>query len=333
MPNVTRAWDRVPVWGRWLTPRDLPIGGAIAFTIAGRLTRLDGTAIYPGDYTEKIVIGNTDQQDPVVRNQVRQALRDLDEAAAVAAGTVFDGSAWDVAWEAALPGAIFTSFPAVDDPDIVQSDFQVLVKEQLNTATGKTYTIETRLTSLPLGVNLNLVEVPPGTPNNPAPVYAKSVPGGVAALDEQGFVINADGSRPANGPDGGGLQPSEAMTSVVLAPTVEDARVALGAGTSDLELGETDQTAKRGDWVPNAGDVIDLELFVKQTLGTSAPGGTMEVFYRDGAWVYYPDGVTATPLPTGVPAGVRVRHFYGPVQHVGDTPTGVVDKYSYTELT
>jgi hypothetical protein len=186
MTNPSNSWDRVPVWGIWATPRDTPIGGEVDFTIRGRLTRVDGRVIYPGDYTETIKIGETSQQDAEVRSMVRAQLRALDEAEM---GEEFDGTAWDVLWDSMLPGAVFTRYPATDDPDIVQTDFRVEVRERLaGGATGKTYVIEPTLVSLPLGINLNRVEVPPGSPGAPPPVYAKGVPGGVASLDADGLV-------------------------------------------------------------------------------------------------------------------------------------------------
>lgn len=167
-----------------------------------------------------------------------------------------------------------------------------------------------------------MVEVPPGAPTNPAPVYAKGVAGGVASLDAAGRVPLEQLPEIPGG--GEAIEFTEVGAQLAFATSRDAARGALGAGTSDLELGDTEDTAKRGDWRPNAGDVIDLDLAVQQVLentgGFGGRGGdTLSVFWREGAWVCYLDGVTPTPLPDDVPSGVRVRHFYGPTQHMGDT--------------
>ena len=49
------------------------------------------------------------------------------------------------------------------------------------------------------GINLGVVEVPPGSPSVPAPVFAKGIAGGVAALDADGDVVDASGTKVTGG--------------------------------------------------------------------------------------------------------------------------------------
>lgn len=189
---VTRNWDRVPVYGWYYKAPGTPDQGArLTFTITGAphgVKRVDGRAIYRAGATQEVAVGKTEDQDPDVRNRVRQALRDRDEATL---GEAFDGIAWDAAWDAALPAAVFTSFYAQDDPDVTPQGFQISVTEATSGA-RRTYPIDLRLamidaTPVP-GLNLADVELPAGTPVTPAPTYAKGQPGGVAPLDGDGLV-------------------------------------------------------------------------------------------------------------------------------------------------
>jgi hypothetical protein len=63
-------------------------------------------------------------------------------------------------------------------------------------------------------------------------------------------------------------------------------------------------------------------------LPPSAGGGgtatAIDVLYSGGA---YPT------QPASPPAGILVRHFYGPTQYSGPTWAGVLDTYTYAALT
>lgn len=194
----TRAWNLVPVYGFWFNADDVtPQTGRLQLSLSQRVTRVDGRVIYPEGATVERTIGEHGA-DSATRDAVRAAWRAADEAAAAAAGETFDGAAWDAWWNTMLTGAVFASFPASDDEDIIQTGYQVRVEERLDSGTGKVYYVEPRLAHLaltPPGINLGLIDVPPGSPTAPAPIYAKGMPGGVAALDTDGDVVDASGTK------------------------------------------------------------------------------------------------------------------------------------------
>lgn len=196
MANPTPRWDGVPIYGVWFrAPGDTPDPGEIQLSVSQRIQRTDGHAVYPGGATVKVRIGDADAQISAVRESVRAAWRAADAAAA---GAGFDGTAWDVWWtDVVVPAAIFTAFPAADDPDIVHptdvttDGYRVKVMENLQSGAGREYYVQPLLSHLDQaipGINLGLVEVPPGSPSVPAPVYSKGIAGGVASLDSTGKV-------------------------------------------------------------------------------------------------------------------------------------------------
>lgn len=201
--NPSLKWDLVPVFGVYMVaPADEPVLGRVEFTFSQRVTRTDGRIIYPDGAKVTAQIGVASEQNPVVRAAVRDAWRAADQARL---GAEFDGDVWDRWWGSkVLPAAIFTGFPAADDPDIAQRDWQVRVKESLTGANGREYAIQPLLAHLDLpipGVNLGTVEVPPGSPSVPAPVYAKGIAGGIAGLDADGDVVDASGEKVTGGGD------------------------------------------------------------------------------------------------------------------------------------
>lgn len=221
--NPATRWDIVPVYGVYLTaPGDAPVSGTVEFKLSQRITRTDGRTIYPDGAKVTVTIGSSDQQDTAVRVAVRAAWRDADEAAM---GEDFDGAVWDQWWDdVILPAAIFTGFPAADDPDIEQQDWQVTVSEKLHSGGGKQYAIQPLLTHLELpipGINLGVVDVPPGSPTVPAPVYMKGIAGGLAALDADGDVVNADGEKVTGGGSyiGSSDDITEGTTKLFVTPT------------------------------------------------------------------------------------------------------------------
>lgn len=134
--------------------------------------------------------------------------------------------------------------------------------------------------------------------------------------------------------------------TVMTAATQQAARDAMGAGTgngtSNLTIGTTSTTAAAGNHTHPASQIslapisgmaaTDVqagiaELAARPT-GTGGTGGgsttTVDVLYSSGAY----------PVQAGSPpAGIKIRHFYGPVQYVGATWAGVLDLYTYAELT
>lgn len=241
MPYPITKWDLIPVFGVYMTaPGDAPVQGSVRFTLSQRITRTDGRTIYPDGAKVQVTIGAAEQQDATVRAAVRAAWRAADQAAQ---GGSFDGAAWDVWWDTiVLPAAVFTGFPASDDPDISQRGWTVSVEEALTGASGRKYAIQPLLSQLsaPIpGINLGTVEVPPGSPTVPAPVYAKGVAGGVAALDSDGDVVDAAGEKIAGGlPEDATLGDLAESTTVKYFTATEKTKlagVATGATANDTD--------------------------------------------------------------------------------------------------
>lgn len=354
---VTRNWDRVPVYGWYYKAPGTPDQGArLTFTITGAphgVKRVDGRAIYRAGATQEVAVGKTGDQDPDVRNRVRQALRDRDEATL---GEAFDGIAWDAAWDAALPAAVFTSFYAQDDPDVTPQGFQISVTEATSGA-RRTYPIDLRLamidaTPVP-GLNLADVELPAGTPVTPAPTYAKGQPGGVAPLDGDGLVPtehlpgggggastwdeltgkpttfpptahnhtvsqvtglqsaldskaatshNHDGTyvKPADlpaAPTWGTLSGKPAVIAAGTSATA--ARDAIGAGTSNLQLGTGPTTAAAGDHTH--GQYATTTALTNGLAGKAASSHNHDGSYRAATW---------TPAVADLPAGTTLTVRY-----------------------
>lgn len=186
-------WDLVPIWGIFMQPIDeSPVQGSITADIPNRVQRVDERVIYPAGAQLTVRIGDQAAHDVVIRSAVRTAWRAADEAAAAAAGETFDVVAWEAWWDTKIvPAAVFMSFPPVDDPDIVGDHHQVLITESLTNAPRRQYAIRPLMEHLnrPIpGINLGAMDVPPGAPATPLPVYAKGLAGGVASLDDTGKV-------------------------------------------------------------------------------------------------------------------------------------------------
>jgi hypothetical protein len=250
--NPSGAWDSVPVYGFYFKGDDVtPETGRVTFSFTDRVTRTDGKRIYPAGTTVSCGVGDVPTgAAAAARDAVRASWRAADQAAA---GGSFDGAAWDARWNVLLSGAVFASVPASDDPDIVQTGYQIKVTETLNSSSGKTFYIQPVLANLsttPPGVNLGLVDVPPGSPTNPAPIYAKGLPGGVASLDSTGRVPasqlpagsgTGSGTQGATGPKGDtgatGPQGPQGIQGLTGATGPAGSIVDNGNGTSTLTIG------------------------------------------------------------------------------------------------
>jgi hypothetical protein len=187
MTNPTSGWDEVPLYIFLFKNPTTPDSGGVRFSVEQRVQRADGRQVFPGGVVYERTIGDH-AADTATRDAVRASWRAADEAAQ---GVAFDGAAWDAWWNIQLSGSVFVRFPASDDPDILQQGYQVTVKEELASGKGKTYVVQptlAMLSSTPPGLNLGTIEVPPGTPFNPAPIYAKNVAGGVVGLDEDALI-------------------------------------------------------------------------------------------------------------------------------------------------
>src|SRR5690625_3264942 len=198
--NPTRGWDRIPIYGWFFDNPGVPAKGQIEFTMTQRIKRTDGRAIYAGGARKVVEIGDAEQQDPEIRAAVKLAYKALAQAEE---GAAFDEAVWEQRWDAHLSAAVFTSFWAADDPDITphgagDDGYKVLVKERLSSGAGKRYHIQPLIAHLAQprpGINSAEVELPPGAPAAPAPVYARGQPGGGAALGADGDVVNARGVK------------------------------------------------------------------------------------------------------------------------------------------
>lgn len=300
MAHQVGQWDLIPVYGVYMTaPGDAPVQGNVQFKLSQRITRTDGRTIYPDGAKVQVTIGAADQQDPSVRAAVRTAWRAADQASL---GGDFDGSAWDVWWDTyVLPAAIFTGFPASDDPDISQRDWTVTVKEALTGATGREYAIRPLLAQLGAtipGINLGTVEVPPGSPSVSAPVYAKGVAGGIAALDADGDVVDADGVKVTGG---GGLPEGSTLADLSETPMVKHftsteqeklAGIATGATANDTDTNLKSRANHTGS------QAISTVTGLQSAIDTKAP--------------------TASPTFTGTVSGVTKAHVG--LGNVDDTP-------------
>lgn len=299
MPYPINKWDLVPVYGVFMTaPGDTPVQGSVEFSLSQRVTRTDGRTIYPDGARVKVVIGNADDQDATIRAQVRTAWRAADQAAQ---GVGFDAAAWDIWWDTkVLPAAIFTGFPAADDPDISQRGWTVTVKEALTGATGRQYAVQPLLAQLetPIpGINLGMVEVPHGSPTVPAPVYAKGVAGGIAALDADGDVVDALGEKVSGGlPEDATLADLAESATVKYFTSSEKSKlsgVATGATANDTDSNLKSRANHTGT------QAISTVTSLQTTLDAKAP--------------------TASPTFTGTVSGVTKAHVgLGSVDNTSD---------------
>lgn len=285
MANPSLKWDQVPVYGWWQNMPGIPAQGTIKFTVPQRIRRTDGRMIYPGGVTVSVKIGDDAAQDPAVRAEIRQAMRDEAQAAATAAGVTFDGVAWDTDWDANLASAIFTSFYASDDPDVTPNGWQVQVTEALVSNSGKIYYIEplTALLDQPVpGLNLADIEVPPGSPTAPAPIYAKGQPGGIAALSADGQVLDADGN-PVGGLDDAALAATVTDTGTdtgaALAGTFGDVGSGVARFIARAKAGATLKVVGLGDSIlAGTGATLgtdDALTLVTNALATQFPAATV----------------------------------------------------------
>lgn len=94
-------------------------------------------------------------------------------------------------------GSIATTFPAVDDPAIVQKEWYVEVTEKITGTPDLTYYIQPRLAHLDItprpGLNLGTILVDQAQTQTPA--LMRGLAGGVAGLDADGDVIDARGAK------------------------------------------------------------------------------------------------------------------------------------------
>lgn len=72
--------------------------------------------------------------------------------------------------------------------------------------------------------------------------------------------------------------------AVVRADSADQARAAIGAGTSDLTLGTTSTTAKPGDYTPAAADIVGFTEAAQDAVAAMfAPGSGVTLAYNDAS--------------------------------------------------
>ena len=169
------------------------------------------------------------------------------------------------------PGArsLDLSLPATDDPDNAEAAFIVTVAVSFDDAADETYNV-----AIPVGVTVNLREVIPAVSAIPLqqPHLKMGVPGGLAVLDAQGRVLDGDGDPiTGGGSTVDGITDAGAVGKDVLRSiSGAEARAAIGAGTSNLALGDTSSTAKAGDYVPAWSEIDDKPATFPPTIGATA---------------------------------------------------------------
>lgn len=306
MANPSLAWDRIPYYGWWSDAPGVPASGYIELVMTERIRRVDGRMIYPGGAKRQITIGDTSQQDPDIVAAVKAGMKARDQTAQ---GAAFNDGEWEARWTKNLQAAIFTYYWAADDPDITphgvgDEGYHVMVKEVLTSGAGKSYPTQPLIAHLDLpipGVNLADIEVPPGSPTNPPPIFAKGQPGGIPALSPEGKVLDAFGNVV------GGASPEEVQE--VLEQVVEqNPRIALPAGGQTGQvLGLTGPST--AGWVdaPEGGgggpvDWDDLPAGAVQTLwwnGTAWPA--TRPTEREDIMIVFRGGTVAPVPPTCLP--------------------------------
>lgn len=247
------AWDKTRVHGTWYSHDGTRLPGTYIVTMPARVTVEQGEAIVPAGVYAQGDLNATGTTDPSLDVMV----------------------------------------PSNDDPDVTPLGWQVKVEVNLTMPNGarvkETYVIDT-----PVGGEVNLRTIPlaqtiPATQT----MLLRGVAGGVAALDRDGDVIDADGNKITAGEGGGGASSWDDLTgkptvfppdltgvapgdigaqpagdyltpgdlpsaptwdtlggkpAVIAAGTSQTAaRDAIGAGTSNLQLGTGPTTAAAGD--------------------------------------------------------------------------------------
>ena len=138
-----------------------------------------------------------------------------------------------------------------------------------------------------------------------------------------GHVLTVvDGAWTAAEPTGGGGVSSwddlaDKPAVIAAGDNPSEARAAIGAGTSSLTLGDTDETAKPGNWVPAIADVTDLTGTLDglaDDIDTRAPQtGTAIAVPWDSALETWPAVDTDPTL---------IRHYHSPGDPAAEAPVG-----------
>lgn len=158
--------------------------------------------------------------------------------------------------------------PVVDDPDNLPQGGSITLKITFASGSGGETFVLSPLQTWPdgdesTGGGFDLASIldPTIVPAAP-PVAIIGKPGGVAALNAQGLVVNADGSVPA-GTGGGGGGTTLTAYSQIAALTGYPA-------TFPPTIGTTSTTAKQGDWLPSSQDINDASSIGRALITTAS---------------------------------------------------------------
>lgn len=199
------------------------------------------------------------------------------------------------------------------DPDIFPHDgsWKVEIVVTFNDGSeSEKYTIDTPVAgAINLRESILVTTFPAQTAS-----LVRGVPGGVAALNDAGQVVDASGNPVTGGV--GGTTTVEGLTdattvgkAVVKAATQADARTAIGAGTSSLALGTTSSTAKAGDYQPTAENISNATTVGRNVLKaataadarTAIGAGTSSLAIGTSAGTAADAAATADALGTKAP--------------------------------
>lgn len=206
MVAPTPSWNLVRIYGTWRGQDGALLAGKFKVTIPARITNSTDDAIIPAG-----VYASGDLQTTVTGSPSLDVL-----------------------------------VPATDDPDNDQTGWKVNIEVTFVSAAGEKYVIDVPVADRPVadggtgvGVNLRTIAMSAQIPQQVA-LYKVGVPGGLAQLDENGDVVDADGNPVTGG--GGGAELTSYETQV---ETLSDY-----PATFPPEIGTTSTTAKAGDYQP-----------------------------------------------------------------------------------
>lgn len=172
MAAPSPSWNLVRVFGTWLKQDGTLRAGKFKVTVPVRVTNsTDDTIIPAGVYAS----GNLQTADP-------------------------------------MEPSLDVLVPATDDPDNEQTGWKLQVEVTFPDATNEKYVIDVPVADRPVddggtgnGVNLRTVALSQNLPTQQAN-YRVGVPGGLAKLNSEGQVIDADGNPVTGGEGGAGTQ-------------------------------------------------------------------------------------------------------------------------------
>ena len=202
--------------------------------------------------------------------------------------------------------------PCTDDPDNFPTGWQVDIEVTFTDAPGEKYVL-----SIPVAgadINLRNVVLTQTLPTVQS-VLIKGVAGGLAVLDADGDVVDADGVKVIAGGGGTGTSGEDGADGM----SAYDLAVSSGfVGTESAWLaslkGHKGDTGERG---------LQGIQGLKGDTGSAGTNGVTPVLVVKWTGSAYPTQAASAP------AGTSVRWFVGPEQYSGPTWAGVTDVWVY----